>query len=320
MARNRGGRAVNGWIVVDKPVGLTSTQVVGRVRRVCQPQKVGHGGTLDPLATGLLPIAMGEATKTVPYIMDGAKLYRFTVRWGIATATDDAEGEVVETSPLRPTAVEIEAVLPQFLGEIEQIPPIFSAVKVAGKRAYDKARADEVFTLEPRRVTISSLKLLEDLGPGPGSNHGGPGDPDHASFLVGCGKGTYMRALARDLGRALGTCAHVTALRRIAVGPFTEAHAISLESLEALGHSAADSGAVLPIETALDDIPALALTETEANRLRCGQVVSMLARANRERIRDFTNGAIVYATSGGKPVALARYEAGDIHPVRVLNV
>ncbi len=313
MARNRSGRAVNGWVVIDKPIGLTSTQVLGRVRRVFQPRKIGHGGTLDPLATGLLPIAMGEATKTVPYIMDGAKLYRFTLRWGIATATDDAEGKVVETSPARPTRAEIEAVLPQFLGEIEQTPPIFSAVKVAGQRAYDKARAEEDFALEPRQVLITSLKLLEDVEPEQGG-------PDHATFLAGCGKGAYMRALARDLGRALGTCAHVTALRRIAVGPFTEAHAISLESLEALGHSAADSGAVLPIETALDDIPALALTETEANRLRCGQAVCMLARANRERIRDFTNGAIVYATSGGKPVALARYEAGDIHPVRVLNV
>lgn len=313
MARRQKGRPVNGWVVIDKPLGLTSTQVVGRVRRVFQPRKVGHGGTLDPMATGLLPIAMGEATKTVPYIMDGAKTYHFTLCWGVATATDDAEGEVTERSARRPVPAEIEAVLPQFVGLIEQTPPIYSAIKVAGERAYDKARAAEVFTLEPRRVLITGLRTI--AAPDPALS-----GPEFCSFEAQCGKGAYMRALARDLGRALGTCAHVVALRRIAVGPFTEDHSISLESLEALGHSAADSGAVLPIETALDDIPALALTETEANRLRCGQAVSMLARANRERIRDFTNGAIVYATSGGKPVALARYEAGDIRPVRVLNV
>lgn len=313
MARRQNGRPINGWVVIDKPLGLTSTQTVGRVRRAFQPRKIGHGGTLDPLASGLLPIAMGEATKTVPYIMDGAKVYCFTLRWGEATATDDAEGEVIERADKRPRTEEIESILPRFLGEIEQTPPIYSAIKVAGKRAYDMARAAETFTLESRRVKITDLKLLDNPVP----EHSGA---DYATLQVGCGKGAYMRALARDLGRALGTCAHVVALRRTAVGPFREGHAISLESLEALGHSAADSGAVLPIETALDDIPALALSETEANRLRCGQAVSMLARANRERIRDFTNGAIVYATSGGKPVALARYEAGDIHPVRVLNV
>ena len=306
MARRK-GRDLSGWIVLDKPVGLTSTQAVGRVRRALGPRKIGHGGTLDPLATGLLPVAMGEATKTVPYVMDGTKTYRFTLRWGEATATDDAEGEVVERNDRRPTGAEIEAILPRFTGEVEQIPPIFSAIKVEGRRAYDKARARETFALKPRRVRIHALKLIA------------ADDPDRATLEVSCGKGAYMRALARDLGRALGTCAHVVALRRTAVGPFGEACAISLESLEALGHSAADSGALLPLETALDDIPALVLTEIEANRLRCGQAVSMLARANRERIRGVANGTIVYATSGGVPVALARYEAGDIHPVRVLN-
>ena len=308
MARRRKGRPVNGWVVIDKPSGLTSTQVVGRVRRVFEARKIGHGGTLDPLATGLLPIAMGEATKTVSYVMDGDKHYRFTLRWGQATATDDSEGEVVSVSERRPTEAEIRAVLPRFLGAIEQVPPDYSAIKVAGRRAYDKARAREEFRLEPRLVSIHRLDLV------------GAETPDLASFEVVCGKGAYMRALARDLGVALGSCAHVVALRRSAVGPFAEDHAISLETLEALGHSAAASGALLPIETALDDIPALALTEIEANRLRCGQAVSMLARANRERIREFDNGAIVYATSGGEPVALVRYEAGDIHPVRVLNL
>jgi tRNA pseudouridine55 synthase len=308
MARNRKGQPVHGWVVVDKPLGLTSTQVVGRVRRVFDARKVGHGGTLDPLATGLLPIAMGEATKTVPYVMGGDKAYRFTLRWGQATTTDDTEGDVIEVSERRPAEAEIRAVLPRFQGVIDQVPPNFSAIKIAGRRAYDRARAQEVFELDPRPVTIHRLELAAMEG------------PDLASFVVVSGKGAYMRSLARDLGAALGCHAHVVALRRTAAGPFTQDHAISLESLEALGHSAAASGALLPIETALDDIPALALTEIEANRLRRGQAVSMLARANRGRIREFDNGVIVYATSNGKPVALARYEAGDIHPVRVLNL
>ncbi|MEE8189007.1 MAG: tRNA pseudouridine(55) synthase TruB [Kiloniellales bacterium] len=308
MARRRRGRAINGWIVVDKPSGLTSTQVVGRVRRILNAQKIGHGGTLDPLATGLLPLALGEATKTVSYVLGGAKSYRFTLRWGQATATDDSEGQVTAVSDHRPDEAEIRAVLPRFQGWIEQVPPNFSAIKVAGRRAYERARAKEDFALEARQVEIHRLDLVALEG------------PDHAIFEADCGKGTYMRALARDLGTVLGTCAHVVALRRTAAGPFVEEDAISLESLEALGHSAAASGALLPIETALDDIPALALSETEAKRLRCGQAVSMLARVNRDRIREFDNGAIVYATSDGKPVALARYEAGDIHPVRVLNL
>ena len=300
--------AVNGWLVIDKPLGLTSTQVVGRVRRVLRPRKLGHGGTLDPLATGLLPIAMGEATKTVSYVMDGPKSYRFTLRWGQATETDDAEGAVIEESEERPDTAAIEAVLPRFRGEIEQIPPLYSAIKVGGRRAYDLARAQADFELKPRRVTVHEIALT------------GQPDRDHAVFDVRCGKGTYMRSLARDLGRAAGTLAHITELRRLTVGPFTETDAISLESLESLGHSPAALEQVLPVETALDDIPALALSETEANRLRCGQAVSMVARANRERIRDLCNGAIVFASAGGKPVALARYEAGEIHPVRVLNL
>ena len=308
MARRHKGRPVNGWIVVDKPRGLTSTQVVARVRRILSPRKIGHGGTLDPLATGLLPIALGEATKTVAYVMDAPKAYRFTVCWGQATTTDDAEGEVVAESERRPAPAEIRAALPRFVGEIAQVPPTYSAVKVGGRRAYQKARAHEPFELKARPVEIYRLDLVDG------------GAPDQATFEAECGKGAYMRALARDLGRALGTCAHVVALRRTAVGPFTEAHAISLESLEALGHSAAESGALLPLETALDDIPALALTESEANRLRRGQAVSMLARVHRERIREFANGDLVCATSGGRPVALARYEAGDIRPVRVLNL
>ncbi len=309
MAKRRDrGQVVNGWIVVDKPAEMTSIQALGRVRRVFNPRKIGHGGTLDPLATGLLPIAMGEATKTVSHVMDGEKRYRFTLRWGQATATDDAEGEVIEDSEYRPSESEIRAALPRFLGEIEQVPPFFSAIKVGGRRAYDLARAREEFELKARWVKIHRLELISMV------------DADHANLEVACGKGTYMRALARDLGRALGTCAHVVGIRRTAVGPFTEEHAISLETLEAMGHSAAASGPLLPVRAALDDIPALALTETEARRLRCGQVISMLSRANSKRIREFDNGTILCAMSGDTPVALARYQAGGVHPVRILNL
>jgi tRNA pseudouridine55 synthase len=307
MSRRRRGRPVNGWVVIDKPRGMTSTQVVGKVRRILDARKAGHGGTLDPLATGLLPVALGEATKTVPYVMDGMKCYSFTLRWGQATSTDDAEGEVVEESSTRPGGAEIRAVLPRFLGEIDQVPPLYSAIKVDGRRAYELARAERDFELRPRSVWIDRLELAAMDG------------PDHASFEVESGKGAYMRSLARDIGRALGSPAHIVALRRTAVGPFGEADAISLESLEALGHSAAASGHLLPIEAALDDIPALDLTETEANCLRCGQPVSLLARAHRERVRDLKSGAIVCAMSAGKAVALARFEEGGIRPVRVLN-
>ncbi len=308
MGRKAKGQAVTGWIIIDKPAGITSTQVVGRVRRAFDARKVGHGGTLDPLATGLLPVALGEATKTVSYVVDGRKSYRFTLRWGQATATDDTEGEVIETSERRPGAADITAALPGFLGVIEQVPPLFSAIKVAGKRAYDLARAAEDFELKPRQVTVEALELVEMP------------DPDHATFFVSCGKGTYVRSLARDLGQALGTLAHVTQLRRLSVGPFTEKDAISLESLEAMGHSPAASELLLPVETALDDIPALALSETDANRLRCGQAVSLVARHYRDTVLKLQSGAIVFTKSGNRPVALARYEAGEIHPVRVLNL
>ena len=302
------GQPVNGWMVIDKPIGLTSTQVVGRVRRSLNARKVGHGGTLDPLATGVLPIALGEATKTVPYIMDGQKSYRFTLRWGQATSTDDGEGQVIEESPKRPGRAEVLSALPAFIGEIEQVPPLFSAIKVEGRRAYELARAEEDFELKSRRVRIDEFRLLDQDG------------PDSAVFEVKCGKGAYMRSLGRDLGRALGTAAHIIALRRLSVGPFAESGAISLASLETMRHSPAALELLLPVETALDGIPALALSEAEANRLRCGQAVSFVARANRERIKELDNGSIVFATSAGRPVALARYEAGDIRPVRVLNL
>ena len=312
MARKRKGRPVHGWLVVDKPLGVTSTQIVGRVRRALDAQKIGHGGTLDPLATGVLPLALGEATKTVSYAMDGRKTYRFQVRWGQATSTDDREGEVTETSDKRPTRAEIEAALPAFLGPIEQIPPRFSAIKLQGQRAYDLARDKQDFELAPRIVEIDRFELCdldEDAD-----------DQDHAWFEVDCGKGTYVRSLGRDLARKLGTFGHVSSLRRLSVGPFREEDAISLESLEALGHSPAALELLLPVETALDDIPALALSETEAARLRSGQSVSMLGRSRSDQVRMLNSGSIVFTKTGGTPVALARYEAGDIHPVRVLNL
>jgi tRNA pseudouridine55 synthase len=308
MARKRRGRPVHGWLLVDKPVGPTSTRVVGRVRRLFDAQKVGHGGTLDPMASGLLPIALGEATKTVSYVMDAEKTYRFTVRWGQATDSDDAEGRVTDESPKRPTAAEIRAVLPQFTGRLSQVPPAYSAIKVAGRRAYDLARADASFELAPREVIINRLALIDCP------------DADQAVFEADCGKGAYMRALARDLGAALGTFGHIVALRRTRIGPFAERDAISLETLESLGHSAAAFEHLYPVGAALDDIPALNLTENEANRLRCGQAVSLLARADRERIQHLSQGAVVCAMAADTPVALARYEAGEIRPIRVLNL
>ena len=308
MAARRRGEKVDGWLVLDKPAGMTSTQAVGAVRRLFQAAKAGHGGTLDPLATGLLPIALGEATKTVPYIMDGLKTYRFTLRFGEARSTDDAEGEVTARSDLRPMDAEIRHALSAFRGRIQQRPPAFSALKIDGQRAYDLARAGETVELAAREILIERFELLERP------------DPDHAIFEVLSGKGAYMRSLARDLALALGTVGHVAALRRIAVGPFSEADAISLDSLRALGHSPAASRHLLPVATALDDIPALAVTDSEASRLRCGQSVGPILRQDLERIGHFGSGAIFCAKSGGLPVALVRLEAGDLRPVRVLNL
>jgi len=307
MAARRRGTPVHGWIVLDKPKGVTSARAVARVRRALDAAKAGHGGTLDPLATGVLPVALGEATKTVAFEMDAAKAYRFTLRWGEARATDDAEGEVTATSPNRPAEAEIRAVLARFTGEILQTPPRYSAVKVAGRRAYARARDAEAFDLVPRRVVIESLALAGC-------------DGERASFEVTCGKGTYMRALARDIGLALGTCAHVVELRRTRAGPFAESQAISLDSLEALGHSAAALERLLPVETALDGIPALALSEGEARTLRSGQSVPLLRAQDVDRIGTLVPGIAVCAMANGKPVAVARFDRGRLRPVRVFNL
>jgi len=308
MSARRQGRNVDGWVVLDKPSGMTSTQAVGAVRHLFQAAKAGHGGTLDPLATGVLPIALGEATKTVPYVMQGLKTYRFTLRFGEARRTDDGEGDVTATSPVRPSDAEIRVALPAFRGRILQRPPAFSALKVDGKRAYDLARAGEAVDLAPREILIEKLELIERP------------DADHVILEVRSGKGAYMRGLARDLATALGTVGHVAALRRLAVGPFHESDAISLDSIGALGHSPAASRHLLPVATALDDIPALAVTDSEASRLRCGQSVGPIRRQDLERIGHFESGAVFCARSGGLPVALVRLEAGDLRPVRVLNL
>jgi tRNA pseudouridine55 synthase len=306
MARRRKGAAINGWIVLDKPLGMSSSRAVGIVRRTIGAAKAGHGGTLDPLATGILPIALGEATKTVAWAMAGQKTYRFELRWGSSTSTDDAEGSVTATSPVRPSGAAIEAALPRFLGLTLQRPPIFSALKVAGQRAYELARAQEPVELAPRAVEIASLRLLRII------------DPDTAELEARVGKGTYIRALGRDLAEALGAVGHLVALRRLTVGPFTETQAISLEFLTSLGHSAAASEHLLPVETALDDIPALALTEAEADRLRHGASVPLTASSG--PLEPLQHGAVIRATAGGKLVALAEIEAGTLRPVRVMNL
>jgi len=306
MARRRKGLPIHGWLVLDKPQGMTSTQAVSRVRHLYSAQKAGHAGTLDPLATGVLPIAFGEATKTVPFAVEGNKQYRFTVRFGTATDTDDADGTIVATSDRRPTLPEIEAALPSFVGEISQVPPRYSALKVGGARAYDLARDEEDFELAARPALIESLTLIDMP------------DPDHCVIEARCGKGTYVRALARDLGIALGSLAHVTELRRTRVGRFAEEAAISLAKLQELGHIPAGRDALLsvlqPVETALDDIPALAVGGQDAARLKRGQPVLL-----RGRDAPILKGP-VYATSRGTLVAVGEVSQGELRPTRVFNL
>jgi len=300
-------RDVHGWVVLDKPVGMTSTHAVAVVKRLFTAKRAGHAGTLDPLASGCLPIALGDATKTVPFVMDGRKSYSFTVRWGEERDTDDAEGRVVRTAESRPVAEAVTALLPRYTGAIEQVPPRFSAIKIDGERAYDIARDGEEVELKARIVSIESLTLIETP------------DPDHARFEAQCGKGTYVRSLARDLGRELGCFGHVSGLRRTAVGPFATADMISLEQLEALCHRAAAgegslADALLPVATALDDIPALAVSRADAARLQRGQAVLL-----RGRDAPIVRGT-VYCTAFGNLIALAELDRGEIVPKRVFNL
>ncbi len=302
MARRKKGNPVHGWLVLDKPFEMTSTRAVGILKRLYFAQKVGHAGTLDPLATGILPIAFGEATKTVPFAVEGEKVYRFTVRWGVETETDDAEGEIVATADGRPTVEDIEALLSQFTGEIMQVPPKFSAIKVDGERAYALARDGEDVVLDPRPVVIDELRLVDVP------------DDDTAVFEARCGKGTYVRAIARDMGRALGCRGHVIALRRARVGPFSEENAVSLEEIE----DAADAGEDLttflqPVEMALGEVLELNVSPQDAADLAQGR--SVLIRGRDAPIL----GGAAYAMSKGRIIALGEIERGALHPTRVFN-
>lgn len=305
--KKRDKRDVHGWVILDKPVGMTSTHAVAVVKRLFSAKRAGHAGTLDPLASGGLPIALGEATKTVPFVMDGRKRYRFTVRWGEERDTDDSEGRIVSASDDRPSAQAIQALLPRFTGLIEQVPPQYSAIKIQGERAYDLAREGETVALVARPIEIHELILSEQV------------DKDHSVFEAECGKGTYVRSLARDMGRLLGCFGHVSALRRTACGPFDERDMIPLAELEAVCHRAASgegnlADALLPVETALDDIPALAVTRADAARLHRGQAVLL-------RGRDApTSSGTVYVTVGGRLLALAELGNGELIPKRVFNL
>ena len=295
MSQKRKQRAaVNGWIALDKPYGMTSTQAVGKIKYVFNAAKAGHAGTLDPLASGVLPIALGEATKTVPFVQEGAKAYRFTVRWGEETSTDDAEGPVTARSDLRPSQAQIEALLPQFTGTILQRPPAFSAIKVDGERAYDLARAGEDVVLAERPITVHALRLIAAT-------------PNEAMLEADCGKGTYVRAIARDMGRALGCYGHVTALRRTRVGPFIEAASITLEAFLA----GDPQYALLPVEAGLAEIPHITVDRNAAARLRQGQSVIL-------RGRDAPIDGAAWAACDGVPVAQGLIERGEFVPKRVL--
>ena len=305
QARKREKRDVHGWIVLDKPVGMSSTHAVSVVKRLLQAKRAGHAGTLDPLASGVLPIALGEATKTVSFVMEGRKVYRFTVRWGEERDTDDAEGRITAVSAERPSADTISAALPRFVGQITQVPPRFSAIKIDGERAYDLARDGESVEIAARPVEIHRLELIETA------------DQDHAKFMAECGKGTYVRALARDLGRMLGCQGHVAALRRTAVGPFGENVGVRLDALQRLRPdetAAAERAALLPVETGLAALPALRVSAADAGRLARGQAVLL-------RGRDApVMAGWVAVSSQGALIALAEVEKGELRPRRIFNL
>lgn len=305
MARRKKGSPVHGWLVLDKPMGMTSTQALSRVKRIFNAQKAGHAGTLDPLATGVLPIAFGEATKTVSFAVDGAKSYSFVVRWGVETETDDAEGAAVRDSAERPGKGDILALLPRFIGEILQVPPRYSAIKIDGERAYDLARDGEEVNLEARPVLVDDLRLVAMP------------DVDTAVFEADCGKGTYVRAIARDLGRMLGCYGHVSALRRTRVGPFEEGDAWTLAELDAeadAGRLLLPDGPLLPVDMALRDLPELPVSSSDAGRLARG--MSVLVRGRDAPVLS----GLMYATCHGRIVALGEVEKGALHPIRVFNL
>ena len=321
MGRRRRGQPIDGWLVLDKPAGISSARAVSRAQRLFDAAKAGHGGTLDPLASGVLPLAFGEATKTVQWVMLGRKSYLCILRFGESRDTDDAEGQVTATADQRPSDAALHAALAGFIGEIEQIPPAFSALKIDGKRAYALARAGAAVVPAARRVRIDRLELVARP------------DADTAHLAVDCGKGTYIRSLARDIALALGTVGHVAGLRRTACGPFSEMQAISLDKLESLGYHPGLLGHLLPVATALDDIPALALTEPQARRIQGGQAVAVSevdpirtgVHAASPSARQASvaatahDPAVVRAMAGDRLVAIARIDAELVRPVRVFN-
>jgi tRNA pseudouridine55 synthase len=301
------GRDISGWLIIDKPSGIGSTDVVNKVKRAFDAQKAGHGGTLDPLATGLLPIAFGAATKTVPYVMDGTKVYRFTLRFGEARDSDDADGAVTRTSDARPSDEAIRAALPAFIGDIMQVPPVYSAIKVGGERAYDLARDGQAVALEARPARVDRFELVARP------------DADHAEFEVQSGKGVYMRSLARDLALAVGTVGHIAALRRLRVGPFRESHGVALDKIAVAGDTPLPSlDLLLPLTTALADIPALAVTEGEAARLGFGQALSLVEFLGRVPSDAEPEGGLVRVMAGERFVGLCRLEEGQLRPERLM--
>lgn len=316
MPRKKKGDEIHGWVCLDKPLHMTSTQAVGKVRRLFNAQKAGHAGTLDPLATGILPIALGEATKTVPYLMEADKVYSFTVAFGTTTNSYDAEGEVTATSDARPTREAVEAAMPAYVGRIEQVPPAFSAIKVDGKRAYDLARQGIDVELKPREIEVFDFTLDAF-------------DGDSATFSLFCGKGTYVRSVARDICLDLGVCGHVSRLRREEVGAFVTKDSITLEKLEDLVHRGAALDALLGVETALDDIPALPVTQDEASRLKQGRGLALLprqigllneARKARREAGYFEFPDTVQAVRNGQVQALCELRGGILQPTRILNL
>jgi tRNA pseudouridine55 synthase len=309
MGRRKKGGIVNGWVCLDKPFGMGSTEAVSRVRRLFDAQKAGHAGTLDPLASGILPIALGEATKTVPFMMEAQKVYRFTLNWGISTDSLDREGEITGRSDVRPDVEAVRAALPAFVGEIDQVPPQFSAIKVDGQRAYDLAREGTDFELASRRVMIHEATVSDAP------------DADHVELTIRTGKGVYVRSLARDLAAVLGAEGHVSALRRERVGPFSTENAVSLDFLTDLVHRDAASEGLLPVATALDDIPELAVTDQDAFSLRQGRPIVLLPRqveTLKGRLRDGSR--TVSAFQGRTLVALGQLRAGRLEPDRVFNL
>ena len=309
MGRRKRGEIVNGWVCLDKPFEMGSTEAVTRIRRLFDAQKAGHAGTLDPLASGILPIALGEATKTVPFMMEAQKVYRFTIHWGISTDSVDREGEIIARSDVRPSVEAVKAALPAFVGEIDQVPPAFSAIKVDGQRAYDLAREGVEVELKARRVTIHEAAVTDAP------------DADHVEITMRTGKGVYVRSLARDLAAALGAEGHVSALRREQVGPFSLQNAVTLDSLEEMVHRGAASEGLLPVATALDDIPGLAVSDQDAFSLRQGRPIVLLPRqveTLKGRLRDGSR--TVSAFQGQTLVALGQLRAGRLEPDRVFNL